>query len=113
MFETQIDNGIRFLDSTHGIGWEHKIDVDTLNIADGCGCVCGQLYSAEAIELDYVSGYEYWVLTSDVSGDGKEFGFLASWGPNEPWEPVFAQLTDEWRDAIIKLCAANRVEIAA
>lgn len=38
----RVCNGAEWLDAVHP-GWEHKIDLSTLDIGDGCFCICGQL----------------------------------------------------------------------
>lgn len=112
MFETQIDNGIRFLDEKHGIGWEHKIDVETLDISSPCGCVCGQLFEHKRAHM---TGYSYFTLELNPGSYGEEYGFsipvLEESTTDEEWAN-FAQLTDEWKGAIVSLCAANRIPVA-
>jgi hypothetical protein len=39
----RVANGAAWLDE-HAPGWEAKFDLDTLEIAEGCNCVLGQVY---------------------------------------------------------------------
>lgn len=39
----RVQTGMRFLDLLLPEGWERKINLDTLDVANGGACVCGQL----------------------------------------------------------------------
>lgn len=43
----RVKRGFAWLEETHGMGWEDKIDMATLNLADGSQCVLGQVYGTE------------------------------------------------------------------
>jgi len=44
----RVKRGLKWLEETHGPGWEDKIDMETLDLQNGDKCVLGQLYSEEA-----------------------------------------------------------------
>lgn len=61
----RVQRGLKWLEKTHGPGWEDKIDLETLNLASADRCVLGQVYADKApLHSDewgdpYGSGYSY------------------------------------------------------
>lgn len=100
VIDKTIDNGIQFLDNTLGIGWENDIDLDTLVIMSPCQCVCGQLFEVMADRNGLSNGFAYVLDTySDDNNWIAEHGFVSS--------------TDAWKEAIISLRNANRIDTSS
>lgn len=79
-----VGRGIELLDK-YRPGWDKKIDLAQLDIANGCKCVLGQVYGS------YFAGVEALNLTM-----AKEFGFSSDYS-GESNNPA---LTQAWREAI-------------
>jgi hypothetical protein len=114
MFEEQIDNGIRWLDTKRGIGWEHDVDLPSLNLSDCWTCVLGQLYGDErgTDESGYAkSGYDHacelwdWCDFSETPNEYStdHYGFSCV--------SFYRELTEEWKVAILALRSANRTVV--
>ena len=54
----RVARGAAWLDEV-APGWERKLDLSVLDIADPDRCVCGQVFMQPAIESNYTSGYSY------------------------------------------------------
>ena len=95
MFKKQIKKGMKFLDEKVP-GWEHRIDLDELDIANCTRCMLGQLFGDYGrITRD---GYLFEVLSRSESAS---LGFtVGSFTPCILEDRSWHNLTDEWVDAI-------------
>lgn len=57
-----VENGWRWLTANFP-GWQRRIDIETLDLAYGSRCICGQLFAEEALEENRSDGY-VWALSS-------------------------------------------------
>jgi len=88
-----VERGAALLDERKP-GWDRKIDLDTLNLADGCNCVLGQVYGDRLARDDY-NGYDRGQRLLGLNArHSQHYGFLAwsDWG----------NLTAAWRQLIEK-----------
>lgn len=81
--EERVATGSAWLDE-HRPGWWRRIDLDTLDIVDECGCVLGQEYGSYVNAPD-----EIW-----------ERGLIAGGGFDAAVIGEYAALTDGWRRLI-------------
>lgn len=97
--EERVENGVAFLDQV-AIGWEHRINLQTLRLWACSSCVLGQVFG------DYTDA----VRIFDIEEiEARALGFMA--GAEDPvWtrqqrdtdEDVWDLLEDEWRRVIIE-----------
>ena len=93
MYQEQIAKGMIYLDREMP-NWEHRINLETLDLRDSRLCVIGQLTP------DY---YLYMAEASLSFSDVIELGFNCSLSEticSDEITHVYAVLTDEWRQAI-------------
>ena len=79
-----VRRGEAFLDE-HVPGWRDQVDPYTLDLANSCGCVLGQVFG------DYYDGLALLGLTPR---DAQRLGFF-TWGRQS-----FYRLTEAWRRVI-------------
>lgn len=92
MFNQQINSGIQFLD-TNFQGWEWRIDIGRLNMADPINDLGTQLTNNPFRFIAVVRGGGY---------ELEELGFFIS-KDNKPWQEVarlYSLLTLEWVEAV-------------
>lgn len=116
MYEKKIAMGMALLDEKLP-GWEDQVDLERLALNDCRRCVVGQLCGAD----DHTAYYKFWnqlqvwgILTygeeSPTSLDQAcEYGFALPERTlcDDPLRLMYANLTEEWRDAILTRRAAN------
>ncbi len=101
--EARVARGASHLDA-HLPGWERRIDLAILDLADSCRCVLGQLYAQ--VPRDHIANI-HWTCTpyshgavcvpdaigEDVDNFAYDHGFEA-WGPDTRGE--YALLDEAW-----------------
>ena len=94
-----VANGAQRLDE-HVSGWYSALSLASLDISDPDLCVCGQL------------GDAVWELmgNTDPSPLAENCGIVQPGGSNPPW--TYAELTVEWRKAIIARRDADKLDRA-
>lgn len=89
--------GAELMDEMHP-GWRDRVDVESLDIANGNTCIIGQCFR------DQVE-YEGWSETvTDVTGLPfyrlPDHGFVLQGGPGEDLLGKYTKLTHAWREVI-------------
>lgn len=99
----RVEAGARWLDANRP-GWVQRINLDTLDITDPCGCIIGQVYG------DYWRGPDELFTVTDVEER------VAAWCADEPardlgfnGEGQYDELEGAWRELIL----ARRAEVGA
>lgn len=101
--EARVARGAAWLDSVHP-GWERRIDLASLDLADGCRCVLGQLataavrlpltgFSAVLDVIEAALAYDFEADYDHSDHWAYAHGFLVG-GPDDP--AVWAALDDAW-----------------
>src|SRR5690606_6748890 len=75
----RVQKGAAFLDEILP-GWHQIIDLDTLNLASGCKCICGQLGTYLNIVGDDTNYTPYYYFTSKYIESNSYDGFARSCG---------------------------------
>lgn len=92
----RVREGLKWLEETHGPGWEDKISMDRLDLSDGCFCVLGQVYREEAKgTFSLNNGYTYARERLGLSGKVTQLGFNVS-SVNRDW----FELTCAWKQVL-------------
>lgn len=108
--EERVARGAAWLDSVLPDWWKtHAIDLDALDMSDGCQCVVGQLYPLDdEYDDDGLNPFDRAVeqLWFDLTyRDARALGLLAVGGIGD--RPVeYIALGDEWRRVITERRAA-------
>lgn len=89
---------LKWLEETHGPGWEDKIDLATLDLSDGAHCVLGQIYREEAKREDPdANGFGYAMDHLSIGSDScAARGFIRDWSNGILYE----NLTACWKDVL-------------
>ena len=122
--EERVANGARWLDENFA-GWESRIDTYTLVLSDKETCICGQVFSKEALENGYIGfsgatgetvpfGYDYaeqhlfqeansWILSSVPKNDptrARQVSFFLGFDlePNSSYS--YEELQEAWVDLL-------------
>lgn len=95
--QLQVEAGAAFLNVAFP-GWETRIDVSNLRLADGNVCVLGQLYD------DYGDGKKLLGITEKVAINGNGLinltEALGFFNDNKSWYPILTRL---WKKKIAQL----------
>lgn len=92
-FEERVAKGAALLDDSQP-GWADRIDLETFDILDPCGCTLGQLFSW------YSAGCAYFGFSHDDEADrtqdaAHEFGFFEN--AHEGEETTSTERYERWR----------------
>ncbi len=92
----RVANGIALLDREGPEGWRERIDCDSLDLADGCNCVLGQVYG------DFWPAIAAFAPTETRDAFSVAHAFAVSWEANasESLPDRYAPLTAAWRRAL-------------
>lgn len=99
ILDPRVEKGAALLDEKNP-GWAEKIDVDTLEIGDYCGCVIGQAYGiGDVIDRYFVALEGLGVVDpgawyGDPKGEEAAHGFFVPIHEEE-------RITQDWRLAIL------------
>lgn len=98
-YAARVRRGVAFLDETVNDDWHLKIDLDSLDLADGEHCVLGQLWQDKLPE-DYSPDEAYDVAKDelDLSLRDDKLGFVIA--ADDDFDDGFRWLTIRWRQAI-------------
>lgn len=103
-----VASGAQLLDEKYP-GWYDKIDLEALNIMDGCSCICGQLGEYERMEWDTFSerlaGRTYKRSWDDTSEHREWADFVTAHGFIEQRGEVLPA----WKDAILARREADKL----
>lgn len=102
MFANEIARGMQWLDQKRH-NWWNRIDLDTLDVSSACKCVLGQEFEKN-VNLFYLDGFDAARFAEKLSWQELiSMGFTIpamsylEWGLEME---KFAQLTNEWKEAI-------------
>lgn len=99
-------------------GWQERVNPETLDLANGCSCICGQVFADDAARTKGVcNGFDYWCESGFyrdalfLLGDPTTYadallGFGPTWPPFAV-EAEYAALTVEWRTRLLAWRAAQ------
>lgn len=118
MYETQIANGMRYLDEAHP-GWEKLINHHELDMRYGNTCILGQIDRATVYaDEDVYPSYCNYLNDRDLGTSWAiDHGF--AWSESEEGESEMGyrmrkiQLTTEWLNAILARRAENMTVLHA
>ena len=97
-------------------GWQERANPETLDLADGCSCICGQVFAEDAAGTKGVrNGFAYWcesgfyrdalfLLGDPTANAARRLGFNAT---VVSVEAEYAALTVEWRTRLLAWRAAQ------
>jgi hypothetical protein len=84
--------GVAYLDAADGPDWPHQIDVNSLNLQTGCGCVLGQIERRKT----FGAGYDMACARRGLNKTTPTLGF---------WTTLrnYPTLTAAWKQVIRRL----------
>lgn len=99
----RVQAGVELLDRELP-GWEHRIDLSDLDMSSGCGCVLGQLFSAEwasALVSEEDDPYHYALRQLHELDCTQALAFdVLHWDDEDLVEADYERLTAAWRNRI-------------
>jgi len=116
-----VANGAQLLDERYP-GWYRKINLDELEISNGCSCICGQLgsYERDLVEQELEFEEDRWLLFAEQHLGCPEYLPVYSHQSHREWatfvtEHGFANdkggfTTHEWKLAIQARLDADSLE---
>jgi hypothetical protein len=93
----RVKRGLKWLEETHGTGWEDKIDLKTLNLRCGETCVLGQVYGEAGANYGR-SGYGYALDHFFYCQEMEDYGFDISME-----EQTWNELQNAWEYVLTPL----------
>lgn len=96
----RVQDGLKWLEETHGPGWEDKIDMRSLNLASGEFCILGQVYAGKS---GHSSGFGYAsaLMSEDELSDFGFDDYDANYGElQRAWEQVLNDRSQKDRQTV-------------
>lgn len=103
-YTEQIKNGVKWLDE-NSPGWEHKIDLDTLDVNQPCRCILGQTSGYwETLEAQVAPEFGESTLAVMLKRENwsEEHGFKG----DDIQDLFYPDLTDQWK-VMVEKCRAR------